>query len=128
MLQKRAREVVDYRLSKAIEEKQNEDSIHISSKLEEYNKVNQIVLFYWYLCIYIFAFDDVCICQDYQNHLKEKRKGAIYRRTKFSTLYQEKQLQNRKNKEVDEIQLNIVVKGIYNNKLIRCVKMYFKIF
>ena len=39
-MQKRAREVVNYRISKCIEQKQNEDSIFISSKLEEYNKVN----------------------------------------------------------------------------------------
>lgn len=39
-MQKRAREVIDYRLSKSIEQKQNEDSIYISSKLEEHNKVN----------------------------------------------------------------------------------------
>uniref|UniRef100_A0A2S2Q7J1 Translation initiation factor IF-2 n=1 Tax=Sipha flava TaxID=143950 RepID=A0A2S2Q7J1_9HEMI len=36
---KRAREVIDYRLSKSIEEKQIEDSVHILSKLEEHNKV-----------------------------------------------------------------------------------------
>lgn len=39
MFQKRAREVVDYRISKSIEEKQMEDSEVISTKLEEHNKV-----------------------------------------------------------------------------------------
>lgn len=46
IVQRRAREVVDYRISKSIEQKQIEDSIYISSKLEQHNKVNiQIIRF-----------------------------------------------------------------------------------
>ncbi|XP_027844790.2 translation initiation factor IF-2, mitochondrial [Aphis gossypii] len=83
---KRAREVIDYRLSKSIEQKQNEDSIYISSKLEEHNK-------------------------EYQNHLAEKKKGIIFKRTRFSKVYQERQLENRKNVKDEEICLNVVIKG-----------------
>lgn len=39
IMQRRAREVVDYRLFKLTQEKQIEDSVHISSKLDEHNKV-----------------------------------------------------------------------------------------
>lgn len=39
-MQKRAREVVDYRISKYVKEKQVEDSVMIFSKLDEHNKVN----------------------------------------------------------------------------------------
>ncbi|XP_060841242.1 translation initiation factor IF-2, mitochondrial isoform X1 [Rhopalosiphum padi] len=83
---KRAREVIDYRISKSVEQKQNEDSIYISTKLEEHNK-------------------------EYQSHLAEKKRGGIFRRKRFSAVYQEKQLENRKNATDDEICLNVVVKG-----------------
>lgn len=49
--------------------------------------------------------------QEYQSHLAEKKKGGIFRRRRFSTVYQEKQLENRKNIKEDEICLNVVVKG-----------------
>lgn len=54
IIQKRAREVIDFRISKSFEEKQIEDSVHISSKLEEHNKVNIIIILFilvkCYLC------------------------------------------------------------------------------
>lgn len=54
--------------------------------------------------------------QEYKSHLIEKRKGMIHRRSKFSTLFQEKQLQNRKNEENEEICLNVVIKGNYDKR------------
>lgn len=57
----------------------------------------------------------------------EKRKGGIHRRSKFSSLVQEKQLQNKKNKEDDEICLNIVVKGIYSNNKKKYWEVHFLI-
>ncbi|XP_050532177.1 translation initiation factor IF-2, mitochondrial isoform X2 [Daktulosphaira vitifoliae] len=84
--EKRAREVVEYRIQKTIEEKQKEDSIQIQSKIEEHNK-------------------------DYKTHLEEKRKSGIYRRRKFSTMYQEKQIENKKNNNKEDIYLSIIIKG-----------------
>ncbi|VVC33349.1 Translation protein, beta-barrel domain,Translation initiation factor IF- 2, domain [Cinara cedri] len=81
-----ARDVVNYRLSKIIEEKQIEDSVYISSKLEEHNK-------------------------EYKVHLEDKRKGRRFRRSKFSQIFQEKQLENKKKNLVQEICLNVVIKG-----------------
>lgn len=53
--------------------------------------------------------------QEYKSHLTEKRKGVIHRRSKFSTLFQEKQLQIRKNEKNEDICLNVVIKGNKNN-------------
>lgn len=47
--------------------------------------------------------------------MTEKRKGVIHRRSRFSTLFQEKQLQNKKNEENEENCLNVIIKGNYNN-------------
>lgn len=52
--------------------------------------------------------------QEYQNHLTEKKKGIIFKRTRFSKVYQERQLENRKNVKDDEICLNVVIKGNLN--------------
>lgn len=58
---------------------------------------------------------NIWVYQDYKSHLTEKRKGVIHRRSRFSSLFQEKQLQNRKNEENEEICLNVVIKGNFNN-------------
>lgn len=65
-----------------------------------------------------YKYKHIWLYQEYQSHLTEKRRGGIYRRRKFSTLYQEKQLQNRKIEENEEIRLNVVIKGNYNKKTI----------
>lgn len=43
--------------------------------------------------------------------MEEKRKSGNFRRMKFSKLYQEKQLLNKKNEDIEEIRLNVVIKG-----------------
>ncbi|XP_050437440.1 translation initiation factor IF-2, mitochondrial isoform X3 [Adelges cooleyi] len=84
--ERRAKEIIEFRLSKATEEKQKEDSVQILSKIEEHNK-------------------------EYKSHLEEKRKLGVYRRRKFSAMYQEKLLENKKSDNSEDIRLNIIIKG-----------------